>query len=101
MGPSLKTPLKQVLLRKMNSAVFSLEYDDFKGKIHAFLAAEIKLKYPTSSNHSIQVNIENKEHIKKAIQLVNPYAIDLSSGVESKPGIKDYEKMNELMKLVH
>lgn len=37
------------------------------------------------------------ENIKKAIQLVNPYGIDVSSGVESEPGKKDYNKMKELI----
>ena len=41
------------------------------------------------------INITN---VKKAVELVNPYAIDLSSGVEELPGKKDYQKMEELMR---
>ncbi|MGE4170744.1 MAG: phosphoribosylanthranilate isomerase [Candidatus Margulisiibacteriota bacterium] len=41
----------------------------------------------------------NSSNVKKAIQLVNPYAIDLSSGVESSPGKKDYNKMQEMVKI--
>ncbi len=41
----------------------------------------------------------NSGNIKKAIQLVNPYAIDLSSGVESSPGRKDYNKMRDIIQL--
>lgn len=41
----------------------------------------------------------NGKNIGKAIQLVNPYAVDLSSGVESEPGKKDYEKMKEIVEL--
>lgn len=42
----------------------------------------------------------NAENIASAIKLVNPYAIDLSSGVEREPGIKDYNKMRELIQVV-
>jgi phosphoribosylanthranilate isomerase len=42
------------------------------------------------------INITN---IKKAVQLVNPYAIDISSGVEIEPGKKDYNKMKELFSI--
>ncbi|MDP8233236.1 MAG: phosphoribosylanthranilate isomerase [Candidatus Saelkia tenebricola] len=35
----------------------------------------------------------NPDNIKKAIEEVNPYAVDISSGIESSPGIKDHELM--------
>lgn len=38
------------------------------------------------------------ENIGEAIALTNPYLIDLSSGLESKPGIKSLEKMKSLFK---
>ena len=42
----------------------------------------------------------NSNNIDKAITLVNPYAIDLSSGVEKEPGIKDYQKMQSVIEKV-
>ena len=36
-------------------------------------------------------------NVKEAIETVHPYAIDLSSGLEEKPGLKDFEKIEQLM----
>jgi len=38
------------------------------------------------------------KNVKKAVNSVEPYAIDVSSGVEKDPGIKDHEKIKELIK---
>ena len=40
------------------------------------------------------------QNVKKAYQLVNPYGVDLSSSVEKSPGIKDYNKMREVIQTV-
>jgi len=42
----------------------------------------------------------NSENIASAIQKVRPYAVDISSGVEVSPGIKDHKKMAQLVKEV-
>ncbi len=41
----------------------------------------------------------NQENVQKAISLVNPYAIDVSSGVEEYPGKKDYNKMKSVIEI--
>ena len=40
------------------------------------------------------------ENVVKAIKQIRPYAVDVSSGVESSPGIKDAEKMRLFMRNV-
>ena len=42
----------------------------------------------------------NNLNIEKAMQLINPYAIDLCSGIENVPGKKDYEKMAGFVKTI-
>jgi phosphoribosylanthranilate isomerase len=38
----------------------------------------------------------NSENIRNAIETVKPFAVDVSSGVESQPGIKSPEKLHKL-----
>ncbi len=40
------------------------------------------------------------DNVKQAIDLVHPFAVDVSSGVESSPGIKDKDKVAAFMKQV-
>jgi phosphoribosylanthranilate isomerase len=36
-------------------------------------------------------------NVAEAIQRIKPYAVDVCSGVEARPGIKDYEKLKEFI----
>jgi len=40
----------------------------------------------------------NPENVAEAVRTVEPYAVDVSSGVERQPGVKDYRKMVEFVK---
>ncbi len=39
------------------------------------------------------------ENVRKAVETVEPYAVDVSSGVEAAPGKKDHAKVSELIRL--
>jgi phosphoribosylanthranilate isomerase len=39
----------------------------------------------------------NPENVAEAVQTVEPYAVDVASGVEQRPGIKDHQKMVEFV----
>jgi phosphoribosylanthranilate isomerase len=40
----------------------------------------------------------NPENVAEAVRTVAPYAVDVSSGVECQPGIKDYQKIVKFVK---
>jgi phosphoribosylanthranilate isomerase len=42
----------------------------------------------------------NPSNVQEAVRLVQPYAIDVNSGVESSPGIKDHHKLRQLFEQV-
>ena len=42
----------------------------------------------------------NPGNVAAAIETVRPYAVDVSSGVESRPAVKDYEKIEQFIKEV-
>jgi phosphoribosylanthranilate isomerase len=43
----------------------------------------------------------NPENVAQAVTMLHPFAVDVASGVESKPGKKDYEKMRRFIEAVH
>lgn len=42
----------------------------------------------------------NPKNVSKAIEIVKPFAVDVSSGVESSPGTKDHNKIKEFIENV-
>ena len=43
----------------------------------------------------------NPENVSRAVGTLHPFGVDVASGVESKPGKKDYEKMRRFIDAVH
>lgn len=43
----------------------------------------------------------DETNVTEVIKTLHPYAVDISSGVESKPGIKDHKKIAQLCAAVH
>ena len=42
----------------------------------------------------------NAQNIKKAIEIVNPRVVDLSSGLEESPGLKDFDKIEHFFEIM-
>jgi phosphoribosylanthranilate isomerase len=42
----------------------------------------------------------NHKNVALAVKVVRPYAVDVSSGIELKPGKKDKYKLREFMKVI-
>jgi phosphoribosylanthranilate isomerase len=43
----------------------------------------------------------NEHNVAQVVHTLHPFAVDVASGVESKPGKKDYEKMQRFIEAVH
>ena len=40
----------------------------------------------------------NPKNVREAIRILSPYAVDVSSGVEKRPGVKDHKLLKEFIR---
>ncbi|HXG55378.1 MAG TPA: phosphoribosylanthranilate isomerase [Vicinamibacterales bacterium] len=59
------------------------------------LAAEAAARRPVVLSGGL-----NPDNVRDAVRAVRPYAIDLSSGVESSPGVKDHDRLRALFEVL-
>ena len=89
-----------LLKMKLIGADFFL-FDSFSKRKYGGSGIEINFKQNKDINKLFFIagglNIDN---VEKIIKSINPYAVDISSGVEKKPGIKDYNKIFEIIKII-
>jgi phosphoribosylanthranilate isomerase len=85
-------------------AVKAMLVDAYDPKLHGgtgakadwALAAKVKEHHPLILAGGLSL-----ANIQETIKAVSPDAVDINSGVESKPGEKDHIKVREIIKLVH
>jgi len=47
------------------------------------------------------VLLNREDNVVDAIANVQPFAVDINSGVESQPGVKDHARLEDLLRLVY
>ena len=63
-------------------------------------AYDIIVGYDGGADHIVSYGGITPDNVVAAISLVRPDAIDLASGVEAEPGIKDHDKVVRLFERV-
>ncbi len=61
------------------------------GKVHDWTVS-MQIKEAVAPVPVILAGGLKPENVKEAILTVKPYAVDVASGVEASPGVKDHEK---------
>ncbi len=106
-GPYIKafrlkneSTLSEVYSYKTNYVLFdTYSRDEYGGTGHAF-DWDMLVNHPFKNKYVILSGGLNPENVKEAVTLLNPYAVDVSSGVEESPGKKDIGKIKKFIEAV-
>jgi len=60
------------------------------------LVEKLKLQRPVILAGGLRL-----ENVVEAIRMVRPFAVDVNSGIETSPGIKDHKKLRGFIRQVH
>jgi len=96
-GDEVLKQIEQFGLRYFLLDTFDKKLSGGTGKSFDWLVANQAAKY----GKIILSGGLNPDNICNALEAVDPYAVDISSGVEKSPGIKDHQKMELLINEVH
>ncbi len=84
--------VRAILLDTYDSKVYGGTGKPFDWKV----ALKVKERFPEFP--LILSGGLNPENVKRAVEIVKPYAVDVSSGVEAEPGVKDGEKVKAFVR---
>ncbi len=84
--------VRAILLDTYDSKVYGGTGKPFDWKV----ALKVKERFPEFP--LILSGGLNPENVKRAVEIVKPYAVDVSSGVEAEPGVKDGEKIKAFVR---
>jgi len=78
--------------------------DGFKAGVHGGTGKTFDWKIARSAGSHRRIFVAGglaPENVARAVRAARPYAVDVCSGVESRPGKKDPAKLDALMRAVH
>jgi phosphoribosylanthranilate isomerase len=106
--PEEKFSVQEVMEFIQNSGISTFLFDAFRpdmaggtGEIISTALASRIFRQLGTSCFPILAGGLNATNVREAILSTQPYGVDTASGVESKPGFKDPEKVNAFIRAVH
>ncbi|MFT5573543.1 MAG: phosphoribosylanthranilate isomerase [Cryomorphaceae bacterium] len=79
----------------------ALLLDPYVAGQHGGTGKELSLDlWPSSSHKLILAGGLSAQNVAHAVQAVQPYAVDLNSGIETSPGIKDLSQLGRVLRSI-
>lgn len=107
--------LKTILAVSVGQENFTDTIRDFADAVDLFLLDTYHPRLPGGTGQTFDWSIAaevsqrtpivlagglNPENVRRAVAQVQPFAVDVSSGIEQQPGIKDHQKMTRFFKQI-